>query len=1127
MLALRPYDLNYLNNDINSYPDQSKFSLPVGPIVEGQGGVFDYNMAVRAPYSPYNIPEIAPDEPVNRDRRSLVMANHLDIMTMPPAAAAEFVDEDTPFKRSLTAMINTWNRHADIEFEDPRELDNVLVNQEGKVFKLFNVLMTYTDLTDIIPEGISIARTMDAFRDKYATARRGARREPRAPDNIKNVFRIATAIYFHLFINRRRGHAMFYVSLGLEDSPLYVWGKEPMGNSIFIIVYLSNDLPVQRTEISYIALRLAEQTSEIIDFYKEVEVIPEGSTVLDQLLIAQPLYNDHVDFTHVIKSGPRNIDPSEYIRDLGSNSQDPGMASAFRRLYAYLDRNGVRLTSGGTYTNCVPKAIILARKDIAWEDIDIKHRRSVTSQAARLMRRMLPTRAARKEGRSLEWYAEWLEQNKRTALKPGEGVVFFNYLLEPIYRAGFHGIGAKILYIYIFAGHAMAIVSAKPDRLSRARPRMLIKELNPELLKTETEGGAIAADIETTADTVEPYAICVRIKQEDHLFFGIGCVLPFMEWCFNNIESGSRIWFHNGGKFDTMLIVKAIHKVARYKFVRICDRAGSILLLGIIDTKKHVATKSTTGRIIKRQYILYLVDSLPLLGMSLRQAAKVYLGEDGERKLDMDHEKFTVDRYEHEWIKQDGERYLKMDCIVLKKCLDVFNTITNTDLGFFPLENVLTPAGIARTVFRWYSYNSEDYPLMHLSQEVDHFFRRGYYGGHVALGFRGEWINSEREGTTIALDRNSMYPAELSGEMPYGYPEWRDFTELPDDFNGAVLVDVRGGRETGFNPLRYKSERGLVSPVFDTFTRCVYYSDMIRYASDPKFCYEFKIHGGYYVKTAKFLKQLVARLYRIKLDIAARFGDKSPRYKAIKVVINSLYGFFAMTLRSRKLEILTNPFKAAVYLATGNLHATVGNVALVTSATDTSVRYVPIAMACTCKAYLNLCKVIMAVEDNNYQFIYCDTDSIKTNAPIEILPLKIGKNLGEWLPEFPSGFDIVAVAPKCYAMRHASGQRAVKCKGFPKGPYGVEYEESGNICFEDRNKPGHDLKYGHIRKLLSGYKIKATMTQFRGGSGRWMRGMDVLIKKHTLSISGRMRKQIVMPNGSLFPFHVNNGYLLE
>lgn len=92
------------------------------------------------------------------------------------------------------------------------------------------------------------------------------------------------------------------------------------------------------------------------------------------------------------------------------------------------------------------------------------------------------------------------------------------------------------------------------------------------------------------------------------------------------------------------------------------------------------------------------------------------------------------------------------------------------------------------------------------------------------------------------------------------------------------------------------------------------------------------------------------------------------------------------------------------------------------------------------RARLTLALAIEAVERAGFRFFYCDTDSLHTDCPPDvlarILPGQVGPDLGQWGLEFTAEAAIY-LGPKLYALRNAKEQKGAS-KGFqrpdPKRP---------------------------------------------------------------------------------------------
>lgn len=140
----------------------------------------------------------------------------------------------------------------------------------------------------------------------------------------------------------------------------------------------------------------------------------------------------------------------------------------------------------------------------------------------------------------------------------------------------------------------------------------------------------------------------------------------------------------------------------------------------------------------------------------------------------------------------------------------------------------------------------------------------------------------------------------------------------------------------------------------------------------------------------------------------------------------------------------------------------------------------------TAHARMRLYRAMLAVGLENV--IYCDTDSLVFNQQDEC-KLLLGSYLGDLTDETADDpiVEFVAVAPKTYALKQASGNTKVVCKGTKEKPY---YEDVKQRVLDDSNEP-----------------ILVSTTQFRKNSQGRM--YTAKVKKKVTYDSSKAKRQRV------------------
>ncbi len=985
------------------------------------------------------------------------------------------------------------------------------IHVDGNLYLVKQTAWTDTDFSPFVKtlsnfEDIA-RRVVDAFNRNRAVRRR------RAPPAVKKLIALSAYIYRHLFINKASSRAYFYLMFNVGVDDIITGQTTP--HSPYFKVRLSSNRQVQIFEVLYMTLKIATVYISTVDEYRagsdEERATAELSNFLFRIYLRESLFLNHTTFSHAIRDARRTtsrFDAVLLLRRNGRHANESSMQRSFKFLFAWLKKVDYKLTSGGTYKNCLGRAITLSRMEKGWEELTPLEKKRVNTTASRFSKKIPDF--LRDEGEiTLEAFSEAYLLNPKL-LKRHERVVFLDFELSVIKTVGYGAFSTTTLYVLIFGGHALGIV---PN--NGAVPPEEKYELIPTISTPEYIREDIATyDFETTAEEhPQVYAAGLHYAGVTDIFFTVETALSeFVAACFLKLPNKTRVFAHFGGKFDVILLYSYLARTDRYFITDICDLHGTFLRLAVGDKQTRVAVQVGRRNAEMKPKLLYFQDSYPLLGMSLSEAAKKY---QVPQKLSLPHTLFTPEAYIENWYKYDGEDYLRRDCEALYLCLKAFSRIMKETLDISPLYLALTRPAIARVLFLSRYYNVEDYPLYHLPERVHFNIQKAFYGGRTQVFKRGHFRDTEHP--LQYKDINSMYPSVMKGELPYGIPIERKFTEIPEDFYGFVNVVVTGGRKRGLNPLRYKSKHGLIAPIFKNPVNCWYFADEVRFAQNPKFQYTIEILGGLEFKHAPFLSNIVDVLYAAKVYAKSVYGKNSAEYDAAKVQLNSLYGFFALRMYDRKLSIITSKYELAVYLATGTLHDKRGDLCYVTKKNETSVRYLPIAATITALAHLKLIRTIDHIESNGFTVYYCDTDSIITDAPNRYLGSPCGDELGEWSDECPPGFELVTVAPKLYAIRGYF----VKCKGFSKGTYHEKSIQDGVMTFSGHKEGEEKLSFDDIVGVLNGTPIRCSFTNFRcGRMGMLAEHVGLTCRVESKTFNGRIYKGKVRTDGTISPLKV-------
>lgn len=909
----------------------------------------------------------------------------------------------------------------------------------------------------------------------------------------KRLIGLAGRIYANLYHNYEHMNVTF-TSFKLKWNiphphyhPLFTYSTIPFAregpNSVFVRARMTSNVKSQKAEILYIAMRIAHNFIDFEEFYKLERIQWD----INGVSIIQYIHRGYWDIDHVVRGGMYFPDP-DFVKE-------PFVKYNLKKLISFLDKNDLVLTMPQTRKNCFSAAIYMAKHNILLNEAvtEIMEKKAfqklknrISSAANRIMNKI-------DLGEGL-WSAKTLthEIDKKNVFKSLSITVWTHDLnVVAVSLPEKMTDKTKNIDVVVFGGHAYGIIKKLYNTLSPKQEPVLIQPV--PLYSLNKPIGYY--DIETCADTVEPYCVgYLNPSERYYSWVGLNCLNAFLSHLFSN-EQGQILYAHNGGKFDTILMEQALRKPENSQkfFLRgIFDHSGTILKSNFVK-KIRIPAKRKRGTYLNN--VFSLQDTYPHLRMSLRAAGETYKVD--IVKGEIDHDVVNTTNFLTQILDQNILEYLKKDVYSLKQITEQYRFTTMDKLYIDPLT-CLTRAGVTRKLFLSRYYDPEKYPLYLLPDEMEKFTKMGYYGGRAQNYYRGVF-----EGELEYPDFVSLYPKIMDEcELPYGIPEWVDLhesSELPKDFEGFVLVDVKGGRANSFNPLRYHhNSRGLIDPVFSEWTRCVYSAPDIRLALDPRFKYEFRFIKGLKFKTGKFLQTVVRILFALKQSINKE--EEPAQYNAVKEALNSLYGFFGLRLEATKLVRTTSETRLISYFLQGKLleYNETFNIARVTDKVDADVRYTAIAAYVTAHAHRKLIEKMLKIEDHGYLTYYTDTDSIVTNAPENVWGPCINE-LGELTREV--SWKIVKgvfVAPKLYALvgENAEEEQIVKCKGLP-------------------NDILKETDFEELLPLLNGEPLVFTKLRFRSGQTTWLGGFPELKKEEPeIKITGVINKGIMKDIGN-------------
>lgn len=503
------------------------------------------------------------------------------------------------------------------------------------------------------------------------------------------------------------------------------------------------------------------------------------------------------------------------------------------------------------------------------------------------------------------------------------------------------------------------------------------------------------------------------------------------------------VWAHNGGKFDTLFLLNTLVSLgyADNDGIKIIRSNGCFISIKIFYVVEG------------RKYWIELRDSYKLIPASLAALSKEFKVH---QKGELDFKTINEDNYKEKW--NEISTYLLSDLRSLSEVLLAFQTKLFDFVGVDPLK-LLSASQIAFKTFRsrYYEFDFKTrMPITIPNYDIDSFFRKAYYGGHVD-------VYKPHVKYGYYYDINSLYPYAMVQDIPVGDMKYeenlskRSIDELFGFFRAEI--EIKESLHIPFLPV--KTDAGLIFPV-GKWTG-IYFSEELKYAKTLG--YKIRLIDGYSFEKSQPFEEYVKTLYKEKEEAGKR-GDKALR-NIIKLLLNSLYGKFGQKADLNQSKFISDNKKILeIYSKYSNVENTpleLKNnhyIELVTynklpnsrkmldkmeygqlekeyiEFMDRSNSSVPIAAAVTAYSRIRIDKFKRILGN---AVIYSDTDSIVSEKP---LPKNyINDNLGFMKNEMAgNGYKVdedkdwyfdegIFLAPKTYMIKKKDGSFLTKFKG--------------------------------------------------------------------------------------------------
>jgi len=652
------------------------------------------------------------------------------------------------------------------------------------------------------------------------------------------------------------------------------------------------------------------------------------------------------------------------------------------------------------------------------------------------------------------------------------------------------------------------------------------------------------------------------------------------EWLHNPVYDQAVFYAHNGGKFDVRLILGQSNLLYRDKYVivpeKLIELNGRLINMDI----KNIFMEYENEEGKKRYHQISIRDSLPLFGPDSKLAKLTSELEVPHKKMEEKinvHELQNKDTWKENWFKYEMDQYLKCDVLGLLEVLTKFDKEVTSEIEI-PITCVNTGASLAKKYYLKHHYKNVNetgqidpsLSIYTLDREMDLFIRQGYGGGRCENFYCGE-LNQP----VYYYDFTSLYPDVGRLPMPIGQPKWMVTPETLDENTEMIKglwkerivnrnifgntaywkVKVRSPLAAAGNmvdpnirkPLFGLQEEGMyVFRWFATWTEMVIYEEEIKFAIDQGLDYEFEPINGIIFQQGAVLESCMEDLFKKKAK--AKEDGKPGLSKTWKIIINSLYGVWGLKVLDREGIEIARPEQSnwAIDLVTEKLMDVekIGKYVISRRLKDLEVKdcNVALAAAVTSEARMKLYRLMLDIQNQNHQILYCDTDSIITTLCLEsnqelkdkwIGPSN-GKDLGSLKNEIEECYEklnkkenkykykpyfdrAIIVAPKLYIVTAENGKIVKKAhKGYRENP------EKGDIVTYERMKTLVDIQLPEEERTL-----EQDTEQWLGGNADILKdniGVRI-VKRHRviqgICASGHpINKGILKEDGTIQPFIV-------
>ena len=402
-------------------------------------------------------------------------------------------------------------------------------------------------------------------------------------------------------------------------------------------------------------------------------------------------------------------------------------------------------------------------------------------------------------------------------------------------------------------------------------------------------------------------------------------------------------------------------------------------------------------------------------------------------------------------LLEETKAYCELDC---KSLLEVMISFQEEIFELFSIDINKTPTlpSLAFKIFRTHCLNPKEVPL--INGRLYNILNQAYFGGHVDM-----YIPSNVSHQKVSVkDKiislfNKVYHYDVNSLYPTGMKYLKFPTGKITHFicrNNESLALLNREHKLGVFRVNIECPKDLLHPIIPIKMdhACVYpvgnwqgwyHSEELINAE--KYGYKYEILEGYLFESEPIFKDYIDKLYEIKVNSF----PNTPHYIISKLLMNSLYGRFAMNPHLLNYQIVDNidnnkPFEERIDLGNNKYLMTYYNES------QSQSMNINIAIGLSVTAYA---RIIMSYFKNNLELTglvyYTDTDSLFCSKE---LPLScIGKEIGKMKLEHTLS-RFIAIAPKVYGGIDLDGKSFTKVKGLKNK---MTFEQLENLLIKPKD----------------------------------------------------------------------------